>query len=85
MDISRVAELKGVTLTEDRVEIGAGTTWAELVAADLPHGFDGLKAAALEVGSIQVQNRGTIAGHPRHASPASPVGKASALGAIEGR
>jgi CO/xanthine dehydrogenase FAD-binding subunit len=51
--------------------IGAGTTWSELVAADLPHGFDGLKAAALEVGSIQIQNRGTIAGNLCNASPAA--------------
>jgi CO/xanthine dehydrogenase FAD-binding subunit len=71
MDISRVAELKGVTLEGDSVVIGGGTTWSELVAADLPHGFDGLKAAALEVGSIQIQNRGTIAGNLCNASPAA--------------
>jgi CO/xanthine dehydrogenase FAD-binding subunit len=71
LDISRVAELKGITLTDDSVVIGAGTTWSELIAADLPHGFDGLKAAALEVGSIQIQNRGTIAGNLCNASPAA--------------
>jgi len=71
MDISRVAELKGVTLEGDSVVIGGGTTWSELVAADLPRGFDGLKAAALEVGSIQIQNRGTIAGNLCNASPAA--------------
>ena len=71
MDISRVAELKGVTVDGDSVLIGGGTTWSELVAADLPHGFDGMKAAALEVGSIQIQNRGTIAGNLCNASPAA--------------
>jgi CO/xanthine dehydrogenase FAD-binding subunit len=71
MDISRVTELKGIALTDDAVVIGGGTTWSELVAADLPHGFDGLKAAALEVGSIQIQNRGTIAGNLCNASPAA--------------
>ncbi|GAB2179259.1 FAD binding domain-containing protein [Dongia sp. agr-C8] len=71
LDISRVAELKGIAITEDSVVIGGGTTWSELVAADLPHGFDGLKAAALEVGSIQIQNRGTIAGNLCNASPAA--------------
>jgi CO/xanthine dehydrogenase FAD-binding subunit len=71
LDISRVAELKGVTQDGDSVVIGGGTTWSELVAADLPHGFDGLKAAALEVGSIQIQNRGTIAGNLCNASPAA--------------
>jgi len=71
LDISRVAELKGVTVGEDAIVIGGGTTWSELVAAELPHGFDGLKAAALEVGSIQIQNRGTIAGNLCNASPAA--------------
>jgi CO/xanthine dehydrogenase FAD-binding subunit len=71
LDISRVAELKGVTVGADAIVIGGGATWSELVAADLPHGFDGLKAAALEVGSIQIQNRGTIAGNLCNASPAA--------------
>jgi CO/xanthine dehydrogenase FAD-binding subunit len=71
LDISRVAELKGVTRTGDMIVIGGGTTWSALVAADLPHGFDGLKAAALEVGSVQIQNRGTIAGNLCNASPAA--------------
>ena len=71
LDISRIAELKGIAITDDSVVIGGGTTWSELVAADLPHGFDGLKAAALEVGSIQIQNRGTIAGNLCNASPAA--------------
>ncbi len=71
LDISRVAELKGIVVTDDSFVIGGGTTWSELVAADLPQGFDGLKAAALEVGSIQIQNRGTIAGNLCNASPAA--------------
>jgi CO/xanthine dehydrogenase FAD-binding subunit len=71
LDISRVAELKGIAVTDDSIVIGGGVTWSELVAADLPHGFDGLKAAALEVGSIQIQNRGTIAGNLCNASPAA--------------
>jgi CO/xanthine dehydrogenase FAD-binding subunit len=71
MDISRVAELKGVTLEDDSIVIGGGTTWSELVAAELPSGFDGMKAAALEVGSVQIQNRGTIAGNLCNASPAA--------------
>jgi len=71
LDISRVAELKGIAVTADSVVIGGGVTWSELVAAGLPHGFDGLKAAALEVGSVQIQNRGTIAGNLCNASPAA--------------
>ena len=71
LDISRVAELKGIGLSADTVTIGGGVTWSELVAADLPAGFDGLKAAALEVGSVQIQNRGTLAGNLCNASPAA--------------
>ena len=43
--------------------IGAGTTWTELIQTPLPRCFDALKAAAREVGSIQIQNRATIAGN----------------------
>ncbi|MGH8959322.1 MAG: FAD binding domain-containing protein, partial [Acidimicrobiia bacterium] len=39
--------------------------------ADLPRAFDGLRLAASEVGGIQVQNAGTIAGNLCNASPAA--------------
>jgi CO/xanthine dehydrogenase FAD-binding subunit len=42
-----------------------------VIRADLPPAFDGLKAAAREVGSIQIQNAGTIAGNLCNASPAA--------------
>jgi len=71
IDISRVAELKGIRLTKDFVEIGARTTWSEVLNADLRRGFDGLRAAAREVGSIQIQNSATVAGNICNASPAA--------------
>jgi CO/xanthine dehydrogenase FAD-binding subunit len=71
LDISRIAEIKGIRAEGDEIVIGGGTTWSELVAAGLPGGFAGLKAAALEVGSVQIQNRGTIAGNLCNASPAA--------------
>jgi CO/xanthine dehydrogenase FAD-binding subunit len=71
IDISRVSELKGIRFTEDFVEIGARTTWSEVLTADLPRGFDGLCAAAREVGSIQIQNSATVAGNICNASPAA--------------
>jgi CO/xanthine dehydrogenase FAD-binding subunit len=71
LDITRIAEIKGIAVGTDAVTIGAGVTWSELVRADLPGGFAGLKAAAREVGSVQIQNRATIAGNLCNASPAA--------------
>lgn len=71
VDLSRVAGLRGITATAQGIRIGAATTWADIIRAPLPAAFDGLKAAAREVGSVQIQNRGTIAGNLCNASPAA--------------
>jgi CO/xanthine dehydrogenase FAD-binding subunit len=71
LDISRLADLRGITETETGWRIGALTTWTDIAKADaLPPLFDGLKAAAREIGGVQIQNRGTIAGNICTASPA---------------
>lgn len=71
IDISRLADLRGVTRTGKGWRIGAATTWTDIIKADLPPTFDGLKLAAREVGSVQIQNTGTIAGNLCNASPAA--------------
>jgi CO/xanthine dehydrogenase FAD-binding subunit len=71
IDLSHVAELKGIRPAGDHIYIGGGTTWTEIINASLPPAFDGLKAAAREIGSIQIQNRATIAGNLCNASPAA--------------
>ncbi len=71
IDISALGELRGITRTPGETRIGGLTTWTEIVHADLPPCFDGLKEAAREVGSIQIQNRGTVAGNLCNASPAA--------------
>jgi len=71
LDISALYELKGVHVTPGHICIGARTTWSELLAASLPCGFDGLRAAAREIGSIQIQNQATVAGNICNASPAA--------------
>ncbi len=53
------------------ITLGAGVTWTEMIEADLPRYFDTLKAAGREVGGVQIQNRGTIAGNICNASPAA--------------
>jgi CO/xanthine dehydrogenase FAD-binding subunit len=71
LDISGLAEIRGIQFTAEHIIFGARTTWTEVLAAPLPRGFDGLKAAAREVGSVQIQNAGTIAGNLCNASPAA--------------
>jgi CO/xanthine dehydrogenase FAD-binding subunit len=71
LDVSRLDELRGVATRDGAIRIGGATTWSEIVAAQLPPAFDALKAAAREVGSVQIQNRGTIAGNLCNASPAA--------------
>ncbi len=71
IDLSRVEGLRGIAEMADGFRFGAATTWSDIVRASLPPAFDALKAAAGEVGSIQIQNRGTIAGNLCNASPAA--------------
>lgn len=71
LDISAIDGLKGIRIEPDWIQIGARTTWSELIAAPLPSAFDALKAAAREVGGWQIQNLGTIAGNLCNASPAA--------------
>ena len=71
VDISGLRELQGIAVEPDFVRIGGLTTWTQLIAAPLPRCFDALKAAAREIGSVQIQNRGTVAGNLCNASPAA--------------
>ena len=71
VDISAVTELKGIHSSNDTICIGGRTTWNEILEAPLPRGFDGLKRAAREVGSVQIQNVATVAGNLCNASPAA--------------
>jgi CO/xanthine dehydrogenase FAD-binding subunit len=71
VDVSGLGELHGVTNEGDRIRIGGLTTWTEIIRTPLPRCFDALKAAAREVGSVQIQNRGTVAGNLCNASPAA--------------
>jgi CO/xanthine dehydrogenase FAD-binding subunit len=71
LDISGLAELRGIEVTPRHFRIGAGVTWTDLIRAELPACFDGLKLAAREVGGVQIQNTGTIAGNLCNASPAA--------------
>ena len=71
LDLTGIAALRGIADEGDYWRIGALTTWTDLVRADLPACFDGLKDAAREVGGVQIQNAGTLAGNLCNASPAA--------------
>jgi CO/xanthine dehydrogenase FAD-binding subunit len=71
LDIAGIPDLRGISAGPEGWRLGATTTWSELVEADLPALFDGLKQAGREVGGRQIQNAGTLAGNICNASPAA--------------
>lgn len=71
LDLSRLHTLSQITQDNEHWIIGARVTWTDIIKADLPAAFDALKLAAREVGSIQIQNRATVAGNLCNASPAA--------------
>jgi CO/xanthine dehydrogenase FAD-binding subunit len=71
LDVTRLPGFRGITRGPEGWRIGAATRWSDILRADLPPAFDGLKLAAREVGSVQIQNAGTVAGNLCNASPAA--------------
>jgi CO/xanthine dehydrogenase FAD-binding subunit len=71
LDINDLDVLRGISETQDHFFIGARTTWTDVLRHELPAAFDALKQAAREVGSVQIQNVGTVAGNLCNASPAA--------------
>jgi len=71
VDITALGEIRGISFEQQHIRIGGLTTWSEVIRTPLPGCFDALKAAAREVGSVQIQNRGTVAGNLCNASPAA--------------
>jgi CO/xanthine dehydrogenase FAD-binding subunit len=70
--IRHLAELRGVEESDERVHIGALTTYTEVRrSAVLSRDFPLLGRAARETGGIAIQNRGTVGGNIANASPAA--------------
>ena len=71
LDIWRVPELRGISVSDGVLRLGALTTYAELMRAPavLQH-LPALAAVSREVGAWAIQNRGTIGGNVCNASPA---------------
>lgn len=71
LDLTGLAEARGIVEAEDHVRVGALTTWTEVGAATLPGEYEALREAARQVGGVQIQNAGTIGGNLCNASPAA--------------
>ena len=71
LDVTDIGEMRGIETRPNGHRIGGRVTWSDIVQADLPDYFDGLRLAAREVGGVQIQNRGTVAGNICNASPAA--------------
>jgi carbon-monoxide dehydrogenase medium subunit len=72
IDIARIPGLSGIREKDGRIEIGAGTTHAEVAASALLREKCPVVAeTAAEIGDPQVRNRGTLGGSLAHADPSA--------------
>jgi carbon-monoxide dehydrogenase medium subunit len=79
-DLSAIADLKGITVANGRVRIGAMTTHAAVAAsADVAKAIPALADLAGKIGDRQVRNRGTLGGALANNDPAACY-PAAALG-----
>ena len=69
LDLTRVSELSSWRVEDGWVRIGAGVTYARVIA-ELGGELPGLATASRTVGSPQIRNRGTVGGNLGSASPA---------------
>lgn len=71
LDISGIDSLRSINIEKQFRRIGATTTWSDLIKSELPDCYEMLKQCSKQVGSIQIQNSGTIGGNLCNASPAA--------------
>ncbi len=69
LDITALAALRGIGEDDSHYRIGAAIRWRDLAA--LPPWCACLTLAAREIGGMQIQNAGTLAGNICNASPAA--------------
>ncbi|MGI3901576.1 MAG: FAD binding domain-containing protein [Janthinobacterium lividum] len=72
VDLGNLHDSRRIFRGEQHWRISTMTTWSDLLeASDLPSHFEGLKEAARQIGSLQIQNMGTICGNLCRASAVS--------------
>lgn len=75
VDIGGIDDLKGISVNDGTVHIGALATHGEIAGSSAVQNACGIAAeAAGGIGDTQVRNRGTIGGNVVHADPASDWG-----------
>ena len=71
LDLSRIDELRGISLEANGLVLGARTTYTEIRRSALcREHLPALVEAAATIGAAQIQNRGTLGGNIGNASPA---------------
>jgi len=72
LSIWKLPELRGISVTPERVTLNALTTYSEIRRHELlTREFPLLCRASAETGSVATQNRGTLGGNIANASPAA--------------
>lgn len=72
LDLSRLAELRGIAWNDASLTLGAMTTYWDVVRDErIAREFPLLVTAARQVGAVQIQSRGTWGGNIVNASPAA--------------
>ncbi len=70
IDISQVAELRGISMKGDRLEVGAGSQHVEVSRSDVvKQKIPALAHLASQIGDPQVRNRGTMGGSVANNDP----------------
>jgi aerobic carbon-monoxide dehydrogenase medium subunit len=74
VDLRKLANLRGVRVTDDGVRLGAMTRWRDIEDdARLATAHPLLTAAVAHVAHYQIRNRGTVGGSLAHADPAAEL------------
>jgi carbon-monoxide dehydrogenase medium subunit len=74
VDLRKLADLRGIKVTEKGVALGAMVRWREIEDdARLNAAHPLLKAAVAHVAHYQIRNRGTVGGSLAHADPAAEM------------
>jgi len=72
LDVSRLPEMRGITVAREIATIGAAATFLEIKSHPvLSRRAPVLTAMAREIGAVQIQARGTLGGNLASASPAA--------------